>query len=214
MLGGDAYSHDRDELPRDERRLAPTRLGTVVRGIFLQLPVPRAELAAALGERAVDALESIGFAERADVYRPRARILPVGELYVASDDYPQHGGDEDPPDYVAAYTLTSRVCDCLTPQVRGGRALDVGTGSGVQALLASRHVSHVVATDINPRALAFTRVNAALNAITNLEVRLGSFFESVAGERFELITCNPPYVVSPESRWAYRDGGLEGDEIS
>ena len=214
MLGEDAYSHDRDELPRDERRVEPTRLGTVVRAIFLQLPVSRAELAGAVGERAVEALESIGFAERADVYRPRARILPVGDLYVASDDYPQQEGRDDPPDYVAAYTLTSRVCDCLTPRVRGGRALDVGTGSGVQALLAARHASHVVATDINPRALAFTEVNAALNGFTNVEPRLGSLFDSVAGERFDLITCNPPYVVSPENRWAYRDSGLQGDEIS
>ena len=73
MLGDDAYSHERDDLPRDERRVAPTRLGTVVRALFLQLPVARPELSAALGERAVDALEAIGFAERADVYRPRAR---------------------------------------------------------------------------------------------------------------------------------------------
>src|SRR5262249_40931868 len=65
-----------------------------------------------------------------------------------------------------------------------------------------------------PRALAFTRINAALNQIANVEVRLGSLFEAVGGERFDLITCNPPYVVSPESRWAYRDSGLEGDEIS
>ena len=200
MLGDEAYSHDRDELPRDERRL-------------LQLPVARADLVGALGERAVDALEAIGFAERADVYRPRARILPVGELFVASDDYPDRD-DEDPPDYVAAYTLTSRVCDCLTPRLRGARVLDVGTGSGVQALLAARYASHVVATDINPRALAFTELNAALNNLANVEVRLGSLFEAVGGERFDLITCNPPYVVSPENRWAYRDSGLHGDELS
>src|SRR4029077_14619028 len=181
MLGDDAYSHDRDELPSDERRVTPTRLGTVVRAVFLQLPVPRAELGAALGERALEALESIGFAERGEVYRPRARILPVGDLLVASDDSPQHGGADDPPDYVAAYTLTSRVCDCLTPRVRGARALDVGTGSGVQALLAARRASHVVATDINPRALAFTEVNAALNGFTNIEVRLGTPFHSAAG---------------------------------
>ena len=213
MLGEEAYSHDRDELPLDERRLAPTRLGTVVRALFLQLPVARADLAGALGERAVAALEAIGFAEPGETYDPRARILPVGDLYVASDDYPRHDA-EDPPDYVAAYTLTSRVCDCLTPRVRAGRVLDVGTGSGVQALLAARHASHVVATDINPRALAFTELNAALNGYTNVEVRLGSLFDAVPGERFDLITCNPPYVISPESRWAYRDSGLRGDEIS
>jgi len=212
-LGEESYSHERDDLPADERRLAPTRPGTVVRALFLQLPTPRAELAGALSERAVAALESIGFAERDDVYRPRARILPVGDLFVASDDYP-HSQRDDPPDYVAAYTLTSRVCDCLTPRVRGARVLDVGTGSGVQALLAARHASHVVATDINPRALVFTELNAALNGFTNVEVRLGSLFEAVGGERFDLITCNPPYVVSPESRWAYRDSGLRGDEIS
>src|SRR5436305_6894863 len=199
MLGDDAYSHERDDLPLDERRLSPTRLGTVVRALFLQLPVARAELAGALGERAVEALEAIGFAERGELYRPRARILPVGELFVASDDYPKDESD-DPPDYVAAYTLTSRVCDCLTPRARVARALDVGTGSGVQALLAARHATRVVATDINPRALAFTEVNAALNGFTNVEVRHGSLFEAVAGERFDLITCNPPYVVSPENR--------------
>jgi methylase of polypeptide subunit release factors len=213
MLGDDAYSHDQDDLPLDERRLDSTRLGSVVRLLFLQLPVARDELARALGERAAAALEAIGIAETGDEIRVRARVLPVGDLLVASDDYPRRA-DDDPPDYVAAYTSTSRLCDCLTPRIQGVRALDVGTGSGVQALLAARHAAHVVATDVNPRALAFTEVNAALNGFTNIEVRSGSLFEAVGGERFGLITCNAPYVVSPENRWAYRDSGLEGDEIT
>src|SRR5205823_7337283 len=90
----------------------------------------------------------------------------------------------------------------------------VGTGSGVQAILAARHATHVVATDVNPRALAFTELNAALNGLTNVETRLGSFFEAVEGERFDLITCNAPYVVSPENRWAFRDSGMRGDEVT
>ena len=73
---------------------------------------------------------------------------------------------------------------------------------------------HVVATDVNHRALAFTEINAALNGIRNVETRLGSLFDPVAGEQFDLITCNAPYVVSPESRWQYRDGGLPADELS
>jgi methylase of polypeptide subunit release factors len=72
----------------------------------------------------------------------------------------------------------------------------------------------VVATDVNPRALAFTIVSAAMNGIDNVETRLGSLFEPVAGETFDLITCNAPYVVSPERRWQYRDGGLPGDQLS
>src|SRR5262249_26007997 len=74
--------------------------------------------------------------------------------------------------------------------------------------------AHVIATDVNPRALAFTGLNAALSGIDHVETRRGSLFEPVAGERFELIVCNPPFVVSPERRWTYRDGSLEGDELT
>ena len=145
--------------------------------------------------------------------RPRARILAVGDLLVAADGDTSYAGD-DPPDYVAAYTPTSRLCDALTPRRRGGRALDVGTGSGAQALLAARHARAVVATDVNERALEYTRLNAALNGLANVECRLGSWFAPVEGEQFDLITCNAPFVVSPENRWAYRDSGLPADEAS
>src|SRR5205814_2148722 len=105
-------------------------------------------------------------------------------------------------------------CAALTPRRRVARALDVGTGNGAQALLAARHSAQVVATDVNPRALKYTQLNAALNGVANLETRAGSLFEPVAGERFDLVTCNAPYVISPETRWQYRDGGLPGDELS
>jgi methylase of polypeptide subunit release factors len=72
----------------------------------------------------------------------------------------------------------------------------------------------VIATDINPRALAFAELNAALNGFTNIECRLGSLFEPVEGETFDVITSNAPFVVSPENRWAYRDGGLDADKFS
>jgi len=73
----------------------------------------------------------------------------------------------------------------------------------------------VVATDVNQRALAFTAINAALNGLDNVETRLGSLFEPVKGETFDLITCNAPYVVSPEDRWQYRDAaGFEADQLS
>ena len=102
----------------------------------------------------------------------------------------------------------------LTVRRPVARALDVGTGNGIQALLASRHAEHVVATDVNERALAFARFNLALNGVSNVELRQGSFLEPVEGERFDLVVANPPYVISPESSFVFRDSGLGRDRVS
>jgi methylase of polypeptide subunit release factors len=213
LLGEDAYDLSHDDAPVAERRLPDGRLGTVVRAFFLQIEVPTDEVVRVLGREAVDALVATGLAEVDGEVVPLGRILPVGELLVASDDFPEPDGDE-PPDYVAAYTPTSRLVDALTPRRRVERALDVGCGSGVQALLAARHARHVVATDVNRRALTFTEINAALSGFANVECRQGSLFEPVAGESFDLITSNAPYVISPENRLIYRDAGFEADELS
>jgi methylase of polypeptide subunit release factors len=211
LLGEDAYSGEKEDAAAEERRLPESRLATVIRIFFLQRSVPTDEAIRALGRRGVDALETTGLATVGSELVPRVRILPIGRLLITADGYSQA---DDPADYVAIYSPTSRLCDSLTPRPRVGRALDVGTGSGIHALLAASHAEHVIATDVNARALAFTELNAALNEVTNVECRRGSLFEPVAGETFDLITCNAPYVVSPESRWAYRDSGFQADEIS
>jgi hypothetical protein len=74
-----------------------------------------------------------------------------------------------------------------------------------------------VATDVNPRALAMTRFNAVLNDVA-VEVRSGSLWDPLDGERFDLVTSNPPFVISPASdragrRLVYRDSGLPGDQV-
>lgn len=53
-----------------------------------------------------------------------------------------------------------------------------------------------------------------MNGLDNIECRYGSFFEPVADERFELVVCNPPFVVSPDTEYVFRDAGLEGDAVS
>ena len=143
---------------------------------------------------------------------PRARIVPTEGVYLAFDTFSR--GDSDPPGWVGSFSPTAYWLASLTPRRRVRRALDIGTGNGVHALLAARHSDSVVATDVNRRALAFTEISAALNGITNVETRRGSLFDPVEGEVFDLITCNAPYVISPVSRWQYRDAGFPADEFS
>ena len=214
LLGEDSWSTAIDDAEAHERRLPETAVAAAIRLFFLERPVARQEAERALGGPAVKALERTKLARiDEDTVEPLARIAPVGPILLASDRL-STDPTSDPPDYVSTYSPTARLCDLLTPRPWVARALDVGTGNGVQALLAAGHSEHVVATDVNPRALAFTELNAALSGIDNVETRRGSLFEPVAGERFDLIVCNPPFVVSPERRWTYRDGWLEGDELS
>jgi methylase of polypeptide subunit release factors len=112
----------------------------------------------------------------------------------------------------ASLTLTGLMID------RSARkTLDLGTGCGIQALHASRHSGRVIATDISERALDYARFNASLNGIANIEFRLGSLFEPVAGERFDHIVSNPPFVITPRAEgvpaYEYRDGGRVGDAL-
>ena len=94
------------------------------------------------------------------------------------------------------------------------RGVDLGTGNGILALLAARHCKQVIGTDINARALNLARINAQINGLENVEFRQGSWWDPVEGEEFDLIVCNPPYVISPESRFMFRDSGLEGDGVT
>ncbi|WP_148882854.1 HemK2/MTQ2 family protein methyltransferase [Thermococcus aciditolerans] len=75
----------------------------------------------------------------------------------------------------------------------GERALDVGTGTGLIALLMARKARSVLGVDINPLAVELARENAALNGIKNVEFRLSDLFENVEG-RFDVVTFNAPYL--------------------
>ena len=117
-------------------------------------------------------------------------------------------------DHVLGVTPASTSLAQLTSRREVSRALDLGTGCGVQSLHLSRHAADVVATDVNPRALAITAFNAALNDI-RVDLRDGSLWDPVADETFDLVATNPPFVISPatDRRLVYRDSGLPGDQV-
>ena len=118
------------------------------------------------------------------------------------------------PDFVLGVSSASATLAQLTVRRPVGRALDLGTGCGVQSLHLARHAREVVATDLNPRALALARLTADLNGVA-VDLRHGDLYAPVAGERFDLVVTNPPYVLSPPTgeRLTYREGTRTSDGL-
>jgi release factor glutamine methyltransferase len=81
-----------------------------------------------------------------------------------------------------------------------GRIVDLGTGSGAiaLALATERPQWEVMATDLSGAALAVARANARRLALPRVEFRWGSWYEPLAGQRFDLLLSNPPYVAADD----------------
>lgn len=107
-------------------------------------------------------------------------------------------------------------CDYIVRHMEvnpGDKVLDLGTGSGVQALFATQTTGRTFATDINPRALRFACFNAVLNGEEEkIQFSQGSFFRPVRGNKFDLVLVNYPFEpVPPGARYFYHsDGGPDG----
>jgi methylase of polypeptide subunit release factors len=203
-----------EERPVQRRRLAGGgALGTIAALFTVGDPVAAADVRRAFGPISPERLEALGLVELSgDLVRPRVRLVPHNDLLIASDLL--ETGSSRTADHVAGVQGPSVTLSHLTVRRRVDDALDVGAGCGFQALLAAGHAGRVVASDVNERALNFAAFNALLNGLSNIEVRAGSLFEPAGGDRFDLVVCNPPYVISPETAYLVRDSGLGGDTVS
>lgn len=222
-------------------------LAAVVRLWLLAEPQTRATLDAALPGVRADGLVALGLLEPVPVTSPgqelqaKADLRPYGwdanedgsggaELWVASDLAAHQQAGILRHDHVLGIGQASTTLVQTTVRRHVAKALDLGTGCGIQSFHLLHHAEHVTATDISERALAFTRFNLLLNAQAlhldpehleeRVSLRLGSLLQPVAGEEFELVVSNPPFVITPRTfgeeasgQFTYRDGGLPGDEI-
>jgi methylase of polypeptide subunit release factors len=141
----------------------------------------------------------------------------AGEWWIASDLGELATGGALRTDHVLGVGGASVTLSGLLLPGHIETALDLGTGCGIQALHLAREARRVIATDISQRALDLASLNAALNGVDRIEFRKGSLFDPVAGERFDRIVSNPPFVITPRRAdvpaYEYRDGGAVGDAI-
>ena len=197
------------------RAAEPSPFHSLVRLFLLGIPVATENVFAALSRPGIQcAFESGLIEDLGDNVRAVACLRPWRDFFLLSDFLPPQG-DPLPADFVMSGTsASSRFLTRLTIRRQVAKALDLGTGAGIHALLAASHADQVIATDTSKRALNFAAMNARLNEIDNVSFAEGSFFEPVAGEKFDLIVTNPPFIISPQSGLMFQNAELEGDEVS
>ncbi len=140
------------------------------------------------------------------------RVFPFDGLLLLMDP-PELLEQGTGPDFVSGLTNSTAALMCCTIRRPSRATLDLGTGCGVLAFLAARHSERVWATDVNPRALCMARLNARLNGLAGVEFVLGSGFEPVRQQKFDLIVTNPPFILGPLKRYTFRDSGMELDGL-
>ncbi|NIK54865.1 DUF7059 domain-containing protein [Kribbella shirazensis] len=203
--------------PAFRRTASGDALDTMIRLFLLQRPVPETVVRNVFP--GVD-LVALGIVTAgADEVRAVLDIRPFAEdgreWWVVADLTPGLDGRREVmrPDYVLGIAPASLSLVQLTVPIKVERALDIGTGCGIQSLHLSGRADQLTATDVNPRALQLARWTAALNGV-ELDLRDGSLYEPVRGERFDLIVSNPPYVISPPGGdLTYRETGFTGDAV-
>ncbi|MDL5202910.1 class I SAM-dependent methyltransferase [Streptomyces sp. ALI-76-A] len=231
LLGAPAYAAlaRSETVPALRATRGDTPLETLVRLFLLQQPVPHARVADVLPVAAC--LESgwlvrVGTDAEGDL-AATVDVRPYGgpggeDWFIVSDLGCAVGGaggiggrgPQADTGVVLGVGGASTTLAGVTVRTPVAAALDLGTGSGIQALHAVQHATRVTATDLNPRALHMTALTLALSGAPAADLREGSLFEPVRDdETFDLIVSNPPFVISPGPRLTYRDGGMGGDDL-
>lgn len=224
-----------DDAAGPDDRHGTRGLAAAVGAWLLGDPVPAVDLDAALPSLGLAGAVAAGLVVEGPDGRVRGAVdlSPYeadepGRMWIASDLTALQRRGPLPPEHVLGVGRASLTLAGATQRRPVARALDVGVGCGIQTLHLLAHADHVTATDLSERALAFTRFNLLLNAdVLGLDrerledrVRLaaGDLLAPVAGERFDLVVSNPPFVITPRTDpdapvLTYRDGGREGDRI-
>lgn len=201
---------------RLSRTAGGTPLETVVRLFMLGVPASADQVNAAGLGLSSDEFQAFGILRpEGGQLRATMQVFPDGETLLLAD-MPQMVGNRlsASNDIVPGPIDATRALADVVVRRSGGTMLDMYCGCGLLALRAAAHCSSVVAADSNPRAVDFTRFNAALNGVKNVTAVVSDKFAAFAGKAFDAIVANGPVVISPERTFAYRDSGQSLDSLA
>lgn len=188
-------------------------LSLAIRLFLLERAVGETAARRGLGAASTDALLALGLVRRQGArLEPTAQLSLHADRIIAGDRTPATRSRADA-DLALGPTNATRLLDRCTLRAPVRRALDLGTGTGYLALRLSDHATEVVGTDVSARALAFARFNAGLARAARVRFVRSDRFEALGRQRFDLITGNLPFVISPDRRYVYRDAGLPADDF-
>ena len=183
----------------------------LARLFLLESAVPAAEARRALGAAGFAAAVALGVARVSGAkVEPRVQLGLHGGLVIAGD-LEVGATSARRRDHAAGPNTATLLLERMTIRRPVTRALDLGCGGGYLALRHATHAGDVWGTDVSPRALRYARLNAALNGVGHARFVASDRFAALRGRTFELITGNLPFVISPETRFTFRDAGLRRD---
>ncbi|MBI1357719.1 MAG: methyltransferase [Acidobacteria bacterium] len=213
VMGRDpAASFRKQNLPLLQGRAEQaTTLNTLLRWLLLAMPVDSATVRATIEPEELEILLETGLVRQADEgYRSDLLVTIFEDFYAVSDHLRELESGTNPDAVLMVNRTTWRLGQYLLREPVED-ALELGTGCGAVALLAARYCRHVVATDLNPRAIEFARFNAALNGVENIEWLVGDVWQPVEGRKFDRIFTNPPFFISPGNDMMFCENPYELD---
>ena len=159
----------------------------------------------------VDAAVEMGLVQsNGGTLQPKLSLFPCYGIYIVTDGSARNTAINQ----VMWLWGESYLLGGLVNRAPRRRAIDLSTGSGVHALLASRHCQSVVAADVSPRTLEFGRFNAALNGRPNVDFVISDLLNAIPGTA-DLLVTNVPYAPDSaakagDNNWS---GGLDGFDL-
>jgi len=177
-------------------------------------PTPESTLRERLGNELVDTCFRLGLLlRRGSLAAGAVCFVPAGDATVFFD-HPHPDTEQGMRHFVMGPGGTTQKLIGSVPKRRRKRVLDLCSGSGAAAFSAALYSDEAVAADYNERALNLARFGVAWNGLQHVGVRFTDRFSGVADETFDLIVCNPPFVVNPANASMFLSAGMGGDLFS